>query len=480
MVLRMISLQVRGRVSSRLSRRREPTMSPSPAHSVFEVTTPRAKATGRPNALACRLSFAAATLLAVAGLAPASVASDASGAAHWVGTWSASPQAASTPVELDRQTLRQIVRVSIGGNRLRVRLSNAYGTSPLLVGAVRVGLHTKGASIAAGSDRIVTFNGSESTLIAAGALAVSDPVNLAVGDGGSLAVSIYIPGKETAATEHSLGLQTTYISPEGDYTGADALPTAKTTQSFHFLTGVEVQGRANSRAVVALGDSITDGLESTADASRRWPDRLAERLGARKGANDVAVLNAGISGNRVLRDMAATNALARLDRDVLVQSGARYLIVLEGINDIGFPGSPPVEEIIAGYRQIIDRAHAMGLKVYGGTLTPFKAFLPGIYYDSAAEAKRQAVNEWIRTCKAYDAVIDFDRVLRDPADHAALRPAYDSGDNLHPNDAGYQAMAYAVDQSLFRDATPARRAVDAKRQASLAAAQEGPLCRGAP
>ena len=178
------------------------------------------------------------------------------------------------------------------------------------------------------------------------------------------------------------------------------------------------------------------------------------------------MLNAGISGNRVLHDKEGSNALARLDRDVLVQSGARYLIVLVGINDIGFPGAVTAAEIIAGHRQIIDRAHAMGLKVYGGTLTPFQAFLPGLYYTANGEAKRQAVNQWIRTSKAYDAVIDFDKAIRDPSNPATIRPAYDSGDNLHPNDAGYKAMADAIDLSLFKDQDLGRRAVNAKSQST--------------
>ncbi len=274
-------------------------------------------------------------------------------------------------------------------------------------------------------------------------------MNLRVADGADLAVSLYLPGSALAATEHALGLHTTYISPEGDYSGADTLPVATTTESFYFLTGVEVDAARGSRAIVTLGDSITDGLHSTADANRRWPDRLAERLRSRRSGGRVAVLNAGISGNRVLHDTVGTNASARLDRDVLVQSGARYLIVLEGINDIGFPGAATAEEIIAAHLQIIDRAHAMGLKVYGGTLTPFQAFLPGLYYTSDGEAMRQAVNRWIRTSKAYDAVIDFDKALRDPGNPATIRPAYDSGDNLHPNDAGYKAMADAIDLSLF-------------------------------
>jgi len=409
-------------------------------------------------------------------IAPVTMAKDGSDASHWVGTWNASPQAAFHPVELNGQTIRQIVHVSIGGKRLRVRLSNAYGAGSLNIGAVRVGLRSTGASIAAGSDRVLTFNGSESMTIPAGALAISDPVSLTVPDRSDLAVSIYVPGHALAATEHSLGLQTTYISPEGDFSGADSLPTATTTQSFYFLTGVDVDAPPKSRAIVTLGDSITDGLHSTPDGNKRWPNRLAERLRSQKGGSKVAVLNAGISGNRILHDKVATNASARLDRDVLVQSGARYLIVLLGINDIGFFGAATADEIIAGHRQIIDRAHAMGLKVYGGTLTPFQGFLPGLYYTADGEAMRQAVNHWMRTSKAYDAVIDFDKAVRDPGNPAAMRPAYDSGDNLHPNDVGYQAMADAIDLSLFRDQDSGRRAINPKSQSARTGKPRATLC----
>ncbi len=397
------------------------------------------------------LAVVAGTMLAVAAIAtaPVSMAGDASNAGSWVGTWSASPQAARIAVALDGQTIRQVVRVSVGGGLVRVRLSNAYGAEALRIGAARVGLHSAGASIVAGSDRVLTFNGSESTTIPVGALAISDPVHLKVPDRGDVAVSIYLSGSALAATTHLLGLQTTYVSPGGDFTGADSLPTASTTQSYYFLSGVDVRASAPTRVIVTLGDSITDGVNSTPDANKRWPDRLAERLRAQPGGGKVAVLNAGISGNRLLHDTVGTNASARLDRDVLVQPGARYLIVLAGINDIGIPLAAPADEIIAAHRQIIERAHAMGLKVYGGTLTPFQAYLPGVYYTPGGEVTRQAVNHWIRTSKAYDAVIDFDKAVRDPANPAALRPAYDSGDNLHPNDAGYKAMADAIDLSLF-------------------------------
>lgn len=424
------------------------------------------------------LAVLATTMLAIVGMAiaPATIAKEGASDIHWVGTWSASPQAASSPVEFKGQTIRQIVRVSIGGKRVRVRLSNAFGADRLVIGAVHVALRSTGAAIAPGSDRILTFSGSTSTTIPPGALAVSDPVSLQVPALGDLAVSIHVVGNQVAATEHLLGLQTTYISAEGDFSGADSLPTTTTTESVYFLTGVEVDAVKGSRAVVTLGDSITDGYQSTADANRRWPNRLAERLDAQKGGSKVAVLNAGIKGNRILHDKDRSNALARLDSDVLVQSGARYLIVLVGINDIGFPGAVTTEEIIAGHRQIIDRAHAMGLKVYGGTLTPFQNYLPLIYYTAVGEAQRQAVNEWIRTSKAYDAVIDFDKAIRDPSNPATILPAYDSGDNLHPNDAGYKAMADAIDLSLFADQIPVRRTVKEKSASTQTAKPKAALC----
>jgi lysophospholipase L1-like esterase len=388
-------------------------------------------------------------MLGIAGMAvaPAAPAQDGTRRTHWVATWSASPQAASSPVEVKNQTIRQIVRVSIGGKWVRVRLSNAHGAGPLAIGAARVALRRTGPDVAAGSHRMLTFSGSPFTSIPPGALVVSDPVNLQVPDLGDLVVSLYLPGNQVAATEHSEGLQTSYISAEGDFSGADSLPTTTTRQSVYFLTGVEVDAANSSYAIVTLGDSITDGYKSIADANKRWPNRLAERLAAQKGASKVA---------------EGSNALARLDSDVLVQSGARYLIVLLGINDIGFPGAVTTDEIIAGHRQIIVRAHAIGLKVFGGTLTPFQAYLPGLYYTAVGETQRQAVNQWIRTSKAYDAVIDFDKAIRDPGNPAKILPTYDSGDNLHPNDAGYKAMADAISLALFRDAVPVRRTANVK------------------
>ena len=413
------------------------------------------------------LALASLTLLALssAALGPAALAHDGERDKRWVGSWSASPQSPAAPQQINDQTIREIVHLSIGGERVRVRLSNAFGTNSLVVGAAHVAQRSSGASIVPGSSRALRFNGATSTTIPPGAVAVSDPVHLVAPALGDLAVSLFIPGKQPATTEHSLGRQTTYLSPPGNFADAVAMPVDRSTQSFYFLAGVEVLASEKARAIVTLGDSIADGFASTVDANKRWPNRLAERLQAHKGGNRLAVLNAGISGNRVLHDNVGPNALGRLDRDVLVQSGARFLVVLEGINDIGIPGLFSVlfptggfgdqfvsaEQIIAGHKQIIDRAHAMGMKVFGGTLTPFRAFVPGLYFSEEGEAKRQAVNHWIRNSKAYDAVIDFDKAVRDPSNPSRMLPIYDSGDNLHPNDAGYEAMANAVDLSLFKD-----------------------------
>ena len=407
----------------------------------------------------CALATAAATLLALAGvaLAPAVIAKDRHDEGHWVGTWSASPQAVAAPIHINGQTVRQIVHTSLGGDRVRVRFSNAYGTSALVISSAHVALNTGGASISQRTDRILTFNGSPVITIPAGALALSDSVALEVEAFDDLAVSLYLPENVAAATQHSVGQQTNYISSPGDFTDASTFA-ATTTQSFYFLTGVEVRASRRARAIVTLGDSITDGFGSTPDTNQRWTNLLAERLQSHPGTSRVAVLNAGLSGNRVLHDLVGTNALARLDRDVLVQTGVKYVIVMEGNNDFGIPGlignpaqEVTAEQVIQGHRQIIDRAHALGLRIYGATLNPVEGVLFPNFYSAALEAKRQAVNQWIRTSMAYDAVIDFDRVLRDPSHSTRILPAYDSGDHGHPNDAGQRAMADAIDLSLFRD-----------------------------
>jgi len=374
----------------------------------------------------------------------------------WVGTWSASPSNLYS-AGYDDQTLRLIVHSSIGGEWVRVRLSNAFNTTSLRVGEVRVALQSQQAGIDPATDRPVRFSGNASVTIPPGAVVLSDPVELTLPPLRNLAVSLYLPGATGPVTEHSLGMQTNYASTPGNYTAAGVLPVAATRTSWSVLAGVEVTSR-RAAAVVTFGDSITDGYGSTVDANRRWPNFLAQRLQAHH--MDVAVLDEGISGNRVLHDGLVAefgpNALSRLDRDEFGQSGVKWMVLLEGINDFGHaaPGTPDAvsaADIIAGYRQIIRRAHAQNIKVYGGTLTPYEGTIFEGYYQPAGEAKRQAVNAWIRSSGEFDAVIDFEAVVRDPAHPTRMLPAYDVGDHLHPNDAGYKAMADAIDLRLFRD-----------------------------
>jgi len=403
------------------------------------------------------LLTATATLLAVLAIlgGPAALARGGQDG-HWVATWSASPQPAASPIQLNGQTVRQIVHVSLGGEGLRVRVSNAYGASALVIGSAHVALSAGEGSIFAGTDQALRFNGSLTIAIPTGAVVVSDPVALDVPPLGDLAVSLYLPENITATTEQTVALQTTYISAPGDFTGAITFPAASTTQSYYFLSGAEVNASKRAKAVVAIGDSVTVGFGSTPDTNQRWPNLLALRLQSNASTSQVAVVNAGVVGNRVLHDFVGTGALARLDRDVLVQSGVGYLIVLQGNADILIPpliGNPAeavtVGQIVQGHRQIIDRAHAQGLQVFGGTLNPVEGYPFQGFWTPDLEEKRQAVNRWIRRSGAYDAVIDFDRVLRDPSHPSRLLPDYDSGDHVHPNDAGHQAMANAIDLALF-------------------------------
>jgi lysophospholipase L1-like esterase len=422
-----------------------------------------------------RLAFTlitAAMTFAIAALAvhPAAFADDK----HWVGTWSASMQAplGVAPQSFDNQTLRQIVHVSIGGSIVRVRFSNAQTTDigdcicmtqqPLVVGAASIGIRSTGASVSASSLRTLTFGGASSITIPPGAVALSDPVRLDVDPQADLAVSLYVPTPSAGETLLSLAHQTSYVSltGSGDFTGATNMPATSTTiTSWFWLTGVEVLGSDSSRAVVAFGDSITEGFNSTTDANHRWPDFLAGRLLAHRGTRNVAVLNEAISGNRVLNDEIGPNAQKRIDRDALTQGGLAYVILLEATNDLGFsqlsPGTfPPgvalpnvsADDIIAGYKQFIQRVHQQAAKIYGGTILPFQG---AFYWDAAAEVKRQTINTFIRTSGKFDAVIDFDAVIRDPSNPTRINPIYDSGDHLHPNDAGYAAMGNSIDLELF-------------------------------
>lgn len=353
---------------------------------------------------------------------------------------------------VSNQTLRQVVRVSVGGSRVRVVLSNAFGTAPLQIGAAHVALRDKDATVVASSTRPLTFGGNSTGTILAGATLLSDPVDLIVPPVSDLVVDLFLPGDlfvgPSPVATHNGASQTNYLSETGNHSGATVVPVARNITTWFLIARVEVVAPATTATIVAFGDSITDGAASTADTNSRWPDVLARRLAARKG-NGVAVVNAGISGNRVLGDGAGVSALARFDRDVLMQTGITHVIVLEGINDIGIARanpSPSAADLIAGHKQLIERARARGLRVYGATLTPFEG---APYYTPEGEAKRQALNEWIRTSKAYDGVIDFDRVTRDPAAPTKFLPAYDSGDHLHPGDGGYKAMGEAIDLALF-------------------------------
>jgi lysophospholipase L1-like esterase len=354
----------------------------------------------------------------------------------------------------NNETLRQIVHTTLGGDRVRVTFSNVFSAAPLTIGAAHVALRAKDAGIAADSDRTLTFGGGASTTIPAGALAVSDPVALAVPAFADLAVDLYLPEsvEGQTMTVHRGALQTSYLSA-GNHAGEAQWPDAVKITSWYFLQAVEVAAPEHTAVVVAVGDSITDGSGSTADANNRWPDQLARRLAERNKGAKVAVLNAGIGGNRVLSEgtpEAGINVLARFDRDVLMQSGVTHVIVMEGINDIGNARenpTPAAEALIAAHKQLIERAHTHGLKVFGGTLTPFEG---AAYYTAIGEAKRQAVNDWIRAGKSYDGVVDFDAAVRDPAQPKRFLPEYDRGDHLHPSDAGYEAMGRAINLGLFK------------------------------
>jgi lysophospholipase L1-like esterase len=385
----------------------------------------------------------------------------------WVTSWTASPQRAIAGTLSARgfanQTVRDVITSSVGGEAIRLELTNAYGGTPLRVGHVTVALAEPGtATVVPVSLYPVTYRGRSSFQIPAGAQILSDPVSMRVWPMQPLAVSIYLPGRTGPATFHWDAYQFNWVSAPGDH-AADSGSAAFTVPSlsWYYLSGLVVQSPDVDGTVVAFGDSITDGVGSSIDADARWPDDLARRLDQLSGPT-LAVADAGIGGNRVLAGSRwfGVSAEARFGRDALDQPGVRDIIVLEGINDIGFGTSPrhpgtaiPATAIIAGYRQLIVRAHARGLKIFGATLLPFQG---AGYYSARAEATREAVNHWIRTSGAFDGVIDFDAVMRDPADPLRLNPEYDSGDHLHPNDAGYQAMASAIDLGMLVPPPPGR------------------------
>jgi len=409
--------------------------------------------------------FSIAAVVGVVILPAASAWPDGHESARWAATWATGPAgpAPGDPTEFNDQTLRYIVHTSIGGDQVRVKISNTFGATALAIGRVHVAVSVEGAAIDRRTDRTVTFSGVDHVKVPAGALVLSDPVNLRVAALSDLAISIHLPERTSPATMHSLALQTSYVAAgTGDHTGDVDLPGAAVTTSWHFLTGVDVRTRGGA-TIVALGDSITDGANSTTDANLRWPDVLAARLQERHDLRQLGVIDEGIIGNRLLHptgpdfaNLFGPAALARFDRDVLAQAGVTHVIVLLGINDIGHPGSAApqsdevsAEEIAAALTQIADRAHEKGIVVIGATLLPFEGTTIAGFYSPEKEVKRQAVNHWIRTASRFDAVIDFDAIMRDPTHPTRLRPDLDGGDHLHPSDAGQEVMGRAISLSLF-------------------------------
>jgi lysophospholipase L1-like esterase len=388
-------------------------------------------------------------------------------AADWITTWAASPLPTSGaargpgPMTLNNQTIRQVLHLSAGGKRLRIRLTNEYGSKPLQLGAATVALVNKDGSIDKKSLRKLTFSGQSAVLIPAEAPMLSDPVDLPVGKFADVSLSLYFPEDTGPCTCHQWGDQDGFVSDTGNFTSTGFTP-KQTVESRAFVSGVEVEVD-KGKTVVAFGDSITDGVGATKNMNKRWPDVLARRLNAGKQAWGVA--NEGISGNQVLADGAGQSALARFDRDVLAVPGVAYVIVFEGVNDLGisygnfkFPGAPanspppmPVkataERLIAGYRQLIARAHAHGIKIYGATIAPYEG---AMYWAAEGEAQRKLVNDWIRTSGEFDAVLDFDATWRDPAHPTQMAEGLQRGDHLHGNDAGYEKVGSSIDLKLFR------------------------------
>ncbi len=371
----------------------------------------------------------------------------------WVGTWGTSPQlveSSNMPPSpgLSNNTLRQVVRVSIGGNQLRLKFSNEYGTSPLTMNSVHLAVSAGGNSIKSDTDKVLTFGGKESVTIPAGKTVTSDTLDYALPKMTNMAVTIYFGSTSSALTGHPGSRTTSYILA-GNKVNSSSMPSAVTTEHWYIITGIDVFTEDSYKAVVALGDSITDGRGSTTDGNNRWTDNLALRLQENTATSKVAMLNQGVGGNTVLSGGLGPTALTRFDRDVLGQSGVRYLIILEGVNDIGSSSASSVAtNLINAYKEFITKAHTKNILVYGATILPFG----GSQYDSTAhEQARQTVNSWIRTGGQFDAVIDFDAAVRNPNDQKKLLSTYDSGDHLHPNAQGYKKMADIIDLTLLAE-----------------------------
>jgi lysophospholipase L1-like esterase len=376
---------------------------------------------------------------------------------RWVGSWAAAPTGAPAKIgegSLQESTLREIVRLSIGGSSVRIVVSNEFGTDPLTVDGASIALSAGGGTIKPGTAQMAQFDGKPSITIPGGAMVLSDPIAMPVAPLSNLAVSLYVSEQKMSMMTRHDGSQTTNYIAKGNQLTAATMEDAKSERPWMFLKGVDVLAGDDAATIVALGDSITDGATSMPDANDRWPNFLANRLQANKKFAHLGVLNEGISGNRLLRDGAGQSALARLDRDVIAQAGVKYLIILESINDIGGAFNPmrphdPVtaEQLIQGLTQIIDRAHLHGIKVIGATLTPY---VGAGYSSPAGEEAREKVNEFIRNSGKFDAVVDFEKVIADPQNPKQILPAYNVKDHLHPNDAGYKALGDSIDLKLFR------------------------------
>jgi lysophospholipase L1-like esterase len=374
----------------------------------------------------------------------------------WVATWGAAMLATRSghAPDFTSQTLRQIVHVSAGGEQARVWFSNRFGTEPLLIGAAHIALRTTADAIDATSDHALTFNHNASVIIPPGATIVSDPVAVHIPPLANLAISSYFPNHTMGKTQHGLANQTSYRAGGNQTSAASLTDTAKPMESWYFLSGVDVVAPGDA-AVVTLGDSITDGARSTPDTNHRWPDDLAARLAEdanAKAAGVVGVVNVGISGNRVLLDGAGPNALSRLNQDVLARSGARDLIVLESINDITRyaddhqPVGDLEQRLELAFAEMAKQAHQHGIRIFGATLTPYQGCS---CFTPEGEAVRDGLNQWIRTSPVLDGYVDFDKATHDPQHPLQYLPQYDSGDHVHPSDAGYQVMANAIDLNLF-------------------------------
>ncbi|MGI4826923.1 MAG: SGNH/GDSL hydrolase family protein [Janthinobacterium lividum] len=383
---------------------------------------------------------------------------------HWVGTWATASFAVNNlpasawppraPFGVTAETVREVVHLSIGGTGVRIELSNVYGTAPLLISAASVGVSSGDGNVRAETLRPLAFGGKPNITIPTGASALSDPIDMKVEPLSDLAISLYLPAQAIASTtEHTNGAQTN-LRVANDATSQPKMTSGTPFSSYVFLKDVQVLAPRDAGAIVAFGDSITDGAYVTAGSNMRWPDELSRRLQADKHTRNLGVLNAGIGGNRVLHDGTGPNALARLGTDVLDQVGVRYLILFEAINDIGraYQANEPsdlvtADDLIRGYEQVIERAHEHGIQVIGATVTPY---MGAGYSSPAGEQVREAVNQWIRTSKRLDGVIDFDMITRDPANPTMFKSTVDHGDHLHPGDAGYKIMGDAIDLSLFR------------------------------